>query len=272
MRDLYLHTIGGTSFVLRAGLIAALLLGTLTAIAEATPIKIMPLGDSLTNGTGDKSGFRSKLYADLTAAGVPVDFVGSLSTNSSAGLPDPDHEGHPGFNIDNIANGWSSYPGVDTWLNPAVCDPDIILLLIGTNDVSERSYHDFTHAPDRLDSLISRISSKTSGLQPDAHMIVAKIPPRADSGDESATQWYNTELVTIVQQHIALGENISLVDMHTPLTVSDLSDGVHLTQAGYDKVAGVWYDGIMAVIPEPCSLAIFCLGAGLIARGRRRRA
>jgi len=254
----------------RAGLIATILVAALAVVADAAAIKIMPLGDSLTNGTGNQSGFRSKLYADLTAAGLDIDFVGSLSTNPSAGLPDPDHEGHPGFNIDNIANGWSTYPGVNTWLNPSVCDPDIILLLIGTNDVSEQ--RDFANAPNRLSSLISQISDLSTGLQPDAHVIVAKIPPRSDATADSYTQWYNDQMEIIVQQHIDLGENLSLVDMYSPLTLADLADGVHPTQTGYDKMAEVWYDGIMAVLPEPGTIVLFCIGVNLVILRRERRA
>lgn len=234
----------------------------------STAIKIMPLGDSITNGTGNQSGYRLKLYTDLAAAGYDVDFVGSLQTNSCAALPDWDHEGHPGFNIDNIANGWSTIPGIDTYLGPGGYDPDIILLMIGTNDVSEQ--RDFAHAPDRLSSLISRISDRTTGLKPDAHMIVATIPPRSNKPYDYDTQWYNSQLVTVVQQHIAAGENLSLVDMYGPLNASDI-DGVHPYQVGYDKIADIWFAGIQAVlVPEPASMMSLLAGAAWLARRRRK--
>ena len=229
-----------------AVLATSLLLFSTGGCEESRPTRIMPLGDSITNGTGRQSGYRSKLYADLTAAGYEIDFVGSQQTNPSPGLPDPDHEGHPGFNIDNILNGWKSYPGVNVWLGPDGYDPDIILLLIGGNDVGEQ--RDFEHAPDRLDALITRISNKKTGLKPGAHLIVSRITPRAAKPNDHHTRWYNEQLDIVVARHIALGEKITLVDCYQPLEPADLADGVHPTQSGYNKIAKVWFGAITAVL------------------------
>ena len=66
-----------------------------TAPSRTGPIRILPLGDSLTWGVGstDGSGYRTRLRSALTAAGLRVHFVGSQ--RSGAG-PDADHAGHPG--------------------------------------------------------------------------------------------------------------------------------------------------------------------------------
>ena len=45
-----------------------------TATAQTPPIRVMPLGDSITQGTVP-GGYRNKLYQTLTAAGYNVDFV-----------------------------------------------------------------------------------------------------------------------------------------------------------------------------------------------------
>ena len=69
-----------------------------TVFAQTPPTRILPLGDSITfgsGGTANLGGYRSKLYTSLTTAGYNVDYVGSLTTNSS-GIPDQDHEGHGG--------------------------------------------------------------------------------------------------------------------------------------------------------------------------------
>ena len=251
------------------GLIVALAacLGLSCKAKAVETIKIMPLGDSITNGTGNQSGYRLRLYTELTGAGYSVNFVGALQTNGCAALPDWDHEGHPGFNIDNIANGWSTVPGINTYLAPGVYDPDIILLMIGTNDVSEQ--RDFTHVGDRLNDLITRISNRTTGLQPNAHLIVATIPPRGDKPNDTDTQWYNSQLQTVVQQHITAGENVTLVDMYSALNASDIADGVHPNQTGYNKIADVWFDGIQTVlVPEPASVGLLLVGAGMLLRRR----
>src|SRR5215472_7541686 len=100
-----------------------------TSVASAESnggVKVMPLGDSITDGFVVPGGYRNGLWQRFTAAGYKVDFVGSLS-NGPASLGDHDHEGHSGWRIDQIdAN-------IVGWLNTQ--QPHTVLLHIGTNDV-----------------------------------------------------------------------------------------------------------------------------------------
>src|SRR5690606_20101241 len=71
-------------------------------------VRIMPLGDSITDGLTVPGGYRIDLWQKLVADGYTIDFVGSQS-NGPASLGDRDHEGHSGWRIDQIdANivGW----------------------------------------------------------------------------------------------------------------------------------------------------------------------
>ena len=61
------------------------------SVAHAVPIRIMPLGDSITEGDGGISmnddslivGYRQKLYLDLLDGGYSnLNFVGSLSSGT----------------------------------------------------------------------------------------------------------------------------------------------------------------------------------------------
>jgi lysophospholipase L1-like esterase len=89
-------------------------------------VRVMPLGDSITEGTQVPGGYRIGLWQRLTAGSYQVDFVGS-QFNGPATLGDHDHEGHPGWRIDQInAN-------IVTWLRNTT--PHTVLLHIGTNDV-----------------------------------------------------------------------------------------------------------------------------------------
>ena len=103
-----------------------LIFGLTNSAQAAGPVRIMPLGDSITYGgcSSDLSGYRRELC--LSLAGYAVDFVGSLQTGPSDF--DNDHEGHPSWHADEIRD------NVYNWLvdNPA----DIVLLHIGTNDIS----------------------------------------------------------------------------------------------------------------------------------------
>src|SRR5215208_7092891 len=92
------------------------------------PIRIMPLGDSLTDGFNVPGGYRIELWSRLAAEGLCIDFVGSLANGPST-LPDRDHEGHSGWRIDQVSD------AVVPWLQRS--RPHVVLLLIGTNDVGQ---------------------------------------------------------------------------------------------------------------------------------------
>ena len=227
--------------------------------------KIMPLGDSITLGVGSPAtgGYREPLYDLLTEAGHDFEFVGSLS-DYQGGLPNAQkyHEGHSGYVISAGTSGRGGIAdNIATWLGPSGVTPDIILLMIGSNDVS-LDYKRY-EAPDRLSSLISVISNKETGLAPNAKLIVAQIVPRADAATNTKVITFNASVATMVAFHQDLGENVSLVDMYTALNGSaDLSDLIHPNKGGYEKMAKVWVDGIQAAtaVPEPSSIVVFITG------------
>jgi lysophospholipase L1-like esterase len=232
-------------------------------------MKIMPLGDSITEGVV-AGGYRLPLYNLLTAAGDSVQFVGSQTINPGS-LPadQTHHEGHGGYVIAGypIPAGGGNRKGITenigTWLGPTGADPDVILLMIGTNDVYFNPHdHLAATAPDRLSDLISRISSKTTGLKPNAALIVAQVTPDALS-DASLTRAYNAGVASVVANHRALGENVSMVNMYSALDPkTDFVDGEHPNAGGCNKMAAVWFDGIRAVAhaPEPGSAALLTTG------------
>ena len=81
-----------------------------TAFSQAPEIRIMPLGDSITYGTGAAGGYRYPLYIALTNAGYNVDYVGTQTGNSVDGLgAEINHEGHGGWRITSPSNGLYDY-------------------------------------------------------------------------------------------------------------------------------------------------------------------
>ncbi|WP_372454010.1 ricin-type beta-trefoil lectin domain protein [Actinoplanes hulinensis] len=200
--------------------------------------RVMPLGDSITEGTQIPGGYRIGLWQRLASAGYRVDFVGT-QFNGPANLGDHDHQGHPGWRIDQIdAN-------VTGWLRTTT--PRTVLLHIGTNDILQN--YNVPGAPGRLSTLIDRITSTV----PSADVFVATIIPLANSGQEAAARTYNAALSTIVRSK---GSRVHLVDMHAALTTADLIDGVHPTAAGYDKMAATWHAALRSVpgtIGDPSS-------------------
>jgi lysophospholipase L1-like esterase len=216
-----------------AALAATALLGVGPAAAESNGgVRIMPLGDSITDGVQTPGGYRIGLWQRFVAANYREDFVGSLS-NGPASLGDHDHEGHSGWRIDQIdAN-------IVTWLRNTT--PHSVLLHIGTNDVLQN--YDVANAPNRLSGLIDHITATA----PTAEVFVATIIPLANSGQEQAVQRYNATIPGIVQSKVAAGKHVHVVDMHAALTAADLVDGIHPTAAGYDKMAAVWFAALRSV-------------------------
>ncbi|WP_329047745.1 RICIN domain-containing protein [Amycolatopsis sp. NBC_01488] len=221
------------SLAAAAAVLAGVLLPAAPAAAESNGgVRVMPLGDSITEGTQVPGGYRIGLWQRLTAGGYQVDFVGSQS-NGPASLGDHDHEGHPGWRIDQIdAN-------IVSWLRTTT--PHTVLLHIGTNDILQN--YDVAGAPGRLSGLIDHITATA----PDAEVFVAQIIPLANAGQDSAARTFNTAIPGIVQNKQNAGKHVHLVDMHSALTAADLTDGVHPTAAGYDKMAATWFTALRSV-------------------------
>lgn len=260
-----------------ARLILALFLaghGAFAATGQTTarPLRVMPLGDSITRGSylarhadgphqgkpiglanPGGGGWRKLLQDHLRTAGVSYDFVGELSYHSygAAGVVDssfdPDHHGLAGFsNRQILAGGTVPAPtdvlaalGTARITVPDLAavlsrqKPDIILLMSGTNGFD---------APNR-DELIRQIGRLSS-----AHLFVATIlpqqPPRA--GWEQVDE-YNAGLPAIVATQQAAGHRVTLVDMNRAITAADLlPDGVHPGPEGLRKMAATWFRALQA--------------------------
>ncbi|MEV4822309.1 cellulose binding domain-containing protein [Micromonospora sp. NPDC049274] len=212
-----------------AAMTAAVPVATAPASAESNGgVRVMPLGDSITDGFNVAGGYRIELWQRFASGGYRIDFVGS-GFNGPASLGDHDHEGHSGWTIAQIdAN-------IVNWLRAT--NPRTVLLHIGTNDM----YGDTSGAPARLATLVDRITNTA----PNADVFVATIIPK--SGADSQVRGYNAAIPGIVQTRAAAGKHVHLVDMYRALTLSDLADGVHPNATGYRKMAVAWYDALRTV-------------------------
>ncbi|GAA0938597.1 GDSL-type esterase/lipase family protein [Virgisporangium aurantiacum] len=232
MRRLHLFARAGAALIIAVGM-AAVGMAVGTAQAESNGgVRVMPLGDSITDGLTVPGGYRINLWQRLVAGGYTVDFVGS-QFNGPGTLGDHDHEGHSGWRIDQIdAN-------IATWMRTST--PRTVLLHIGTNDM----FGNAAGAPARLSTLIDHITAAA----PNAEVFVATIIPL--SGADSAVRTFNAAIPGIVTSKVNAGRHVHLVDMFSALTTADLADGVHPNANGYNKMAAVWYNALLSV---PASL------------------
>jgi lysophospholipase L1-like esterase len=213
---------------------------------KSSPCKILPLGDSITHGYGssDDAGYRSQLFKLIVAASQNVTFTGSLSNGPSTVSGKTfvkNHEGHDGYTVE---SGYSTYgtAGISSLIpSPAFTTvPDIVLLHIGTNDLTSSNSKATTS--DRLDTELGRIVSAA----PDALIVVAKVIPLGYSSSDWDT--YNSKIPGLVQAHAAKGQHMVMVDM-SKLPTSQLN-GVHPTDQGYATMAGNWYETIKSYLPN----------------------
>ena len=256
------------------------------AVIAPEPLRICPIGDSITVGYTDNPvwtvpfefGYRSGLYARLTDANVSFQYVGASpepwngASGTVANTPDPDlrtvdqdhHEGYGGmgtaFVLSNIA-GWI-----------AADQPDVILLQIGINDIGNGS----TAEPSAVESNLSNIVATAVSVSPQTRLIVAQITPY--SGYTEAIVKYNNYIANeLVPYYSGQGYLVSTVDQYaslcfpgtTSIDASLFSNGInHPGPAAYDRMAQTWFDGLQQLYfvlqpptveanPEPATATAF---------------
>jgi lysophospholipase L1-like esterase len=216
--------------------------------ASTGPCKILPLGDSITFGGGSQKvngttetfygGYRVQLFTHAVNANQRITFVGSQSNGPTtvAGKPFPQkHEGHSGWVIDQI---------VGIIPSPALNDkPDIILLMIGTNDTYGS---DPPGAADRLGKLMDKI------LDADNHalLVVSAIPPWAAQGTKIPT--YNNAIPPMVEKRAAAGKHIVFVDATVGWDSKTMfgDDNLHPNWTGYNLMGDLWYKALGGLFPQ----------------------
>jgi hypothetical protein len=196
--------------------------------------KILPLGDSITDGIGFSGGYRVHLFELAVMNDKEITFVGGSmngpQTVSGQMFPRA-HEGHSGWTIAQI-------DGIvpDPALNVA---PHIVLLHIGTNDM----YQGPSGAADRLGTLIDQILTDL----PNALLVVSNIIPFPGQAGQVTT--FNQAVPGVVMTRANQGKHILFVDQFTGFPTSELGDGVHPNQAGYNRMADKWYAAISSYLP-----------------------
>jgi lysophospholipase L1-like esterase len=194
-------------------------------------VYVMPLGDSITKGAGDgnsnawTAGYRRDLWNRLQGVGVAVNFVGS----QVHGGPDPNHQGMAGWRI------WQLQEYAAEWIT--TYQPDVVLLMAGTNDISDGTPPAVVLA--RLELLIDTIQATKPGIA----VRVGTIPLRREPSTlQDETKAYNTSVQLMVSARWHLGQRISVVPIHQ-VSTSTLAyyDYVHPNACGYSGISWRWF-------------------------------
>jgi hypothetical protein len=207
---------------------AAFLLAA-AASAQAQAVKVMLLGDSITEITC----WRTQVWSQIVSAGLAsnVDFVGTMSNlqgkcSAPSGF-DRNHEGHSGWQAYDIARN-----NIVGWVQNT--KPDVVQFMLGTNDVNIGKRNVQTI----LDSYTT-ILNALRAANPNVKVIIDKLIP---------TSWSDA---TIESVNSAIpGWASSRTTAQSPIVVADVSraagytnamlesDGVHPNAAGDTFLAG----------------------------------
>ena len=247
---------------LSALLAAGSLLG-FTAASEAAPLRIMPMGDSITEGfgTSNDAGYRGPLQQLLIDNGVDYDFVGTQSDGTyslTSGTYDDAHEGYGGFQADKLkSQGGDSDPSSSlkykldngNVFNNITAAPDAILLHVGTNTMNKfgTQYGDpddtgttaYNSAQNQLERLLTHLRDEPT--LSDTQILMAKIIPNVEDVDNTGfqegrytnTEEYNAILGDVIQHFASqsdqaskdFADRISLVDMFNAADWAEDTDG-----------------------------------------------
>ena len=243
----------------------------LTTVAAAEPararaagfeaLRVMPLGDSITKGTGSatRSSYRIALAERLLRGGLEINYVGSQS-NGTGG--DTEHEGHGGWAIEELA------AQLDDWLVEA--RPDVVLLHAGSNNIKQGD-GPFTTAR-KLSGLLDQIRA----ARPQAHIFVAQIISSRVPRELAQDRIYNRLIPRLVA-----GRNDPLIRVVDQSTVGgiDLHDLRHPNDFGYAKMAWNWYRAMAPVFrtsgftgsnPYAKQATFRCLAAKVVTGGEEQ--
>jgi lysophospholipase L1-like esterase len=231
--------------------------------AGTAPVRVMPLGDSITDGYLTPGGYRTELWQLLVNQDDDnINFVGSQSTGALAPgdlTSSGNDEGHVGWciGLDNSTCEYGDDLSSDIvgWLT--TYQPNIILLHAGTNDISsgDTGAQVTTNMDDFLEQIFTTL--------PHTDVLLAQIIPILNvqpesnySSMETAWQAYNAAIPGLVTKYQDMGYNIQLVNMSDVLNpdtdyatgaANPQDDDFHPNLAGYDIMAQTWYPFVKAL-------------------------
>jgi hypothetical protein len=123
--------------------------------------------------------------------------------------------------------------------------PDVVLLMIGTNDAWTGSGPD---APELMIPNLTSLVNHAYALWPQSRMFVSTIPRiyHAPSNTELQTVVnFNAQLPSFVASMRAMSRDVHLVDSYNRVSLADLqNDGVHPNDMGYRHIADAFSWGI----------------------------
>jgi len=228
----------------------------LANFSPARPLKIMAVGDSITDDCFGNGAYRLYLQPLLESNGYAFTFVGRNVSAAAPGFTQRRHEGYCGVPIAPPAcYGVHDYSGTDACLEKIVPDaltnatPDVILLLIGANDIGH-GRDPFHVATNDMPALLDLIFSKA----PAVNVVIGQITSLTNGSWGYGNYCtnvpiYNAALKKMVNTRRAGGQNVFLADCFSAVDIGTgfQSDHVHPNASGFNALAQAWLKSIQAI-------------------------
>jgi lysophospholipase L1-like esterase len=214
----------------------ALFAATLAVVAASPPPpRIMPVGDSITQGGGATyATYRVTLAAKLRAAGVRFEFVGSQVTPTPQGPLR--HEGYGGKNAEFLAG------ILDAKL--AAAPADILMIQAGHNHFAEEK-----PIPGILAATRARVATARA-RNPHAVVVVAQVIPAGKLPKYAYLPELNVALAALAKELDRPGQRVLTVDLATGFDVAadTIADRVHPNDRGAEKIAQRWAEVLIPLL------------------------
>ncbi len=221
-----------------ASLSMALLLALVGVVRAAAPIRIMAVGDSITEGHEPQfMAYRYPLAAKLAAAGYAVKFVGTKTSPSPLGpLP---HEGYSGkdaeFLVETVPAHFRDHPA------------DVVLLHAGHNH--DAKDHPVAGIVAANEALIQAFRA----TNPRVTVLLAEVIPSGKLPKYSYIPELNQALAQLATRLSTPAQRVIIVDQVAGFNwaTDTIADKVHPNALGTEKMAATWFLALRRILPKP---------------------
>ena len=219
-----------------AALLGCLMIGA-SALAAQEVYRIMPVGDSITEGGGTFANYRLPLWEKLFTAGYLVEFVGSRRSETRIGSLR--HEGYGGKNAEFLAGAMER--------NFRTNSADIVLIHAGHN-------HTNAEAPVRgIVSATEAMIRTARSVNPKVAVLVAQVIPSGKLPKYEYITELNLELGKLARRLHGAQSPVLAVNMAEGFDwqTDTIADRVHPNARGAEKMAAKWFAALTNVMAAP---------------------
>jgi acetyl esterase/lipase len=209
----------------------------LAGAAEQKIYRILPVGDSITEGSGTFSNYRYPLWEKLFAAGYLIEFVGSRSSDTRVGPLR--HEGYGEKNTEFLVGVVERYFHTNS--------ADILLIHSGHN-------HTNTEAPvPGIVAATEKMIRAARGANPKVTVLVAQVITSGKLPKYEYIPELNVELGKLAGRMNSPESPVIAVNMADGFDwrTDTIADHVHPNAIGADKMAAKWFAALTNVLEKP---------------------